>query len=100
MFCEDIHSALDSLVSRYDEAVVVRDESLQPSVVSRQLSEGSCLWLKGGEAVLEQKETLSEAEKLHKPHTGVQLFNHNHARPKTVRLRNRAFPLLFHEFHL
>ena len=50
MFCEDIHSALDSLVSRYDEAVVVRDESLQPSVVSRQLSEGSCLWLKGGEA--------------------------------------------------
>ncbi len=50
MFCEDIHSALDSLVSRYDDAVVVRDESLQPSVVSRQLSEGSCLWLKGGEA--------------------------------------------------
>lgn len=50
MFCEDIHSALDSLISRYDEAVVVRDESLQPSVVSRQLSEGSCLWLKGGEA--------------------------------------------------
>jgi 3-dehydroquinate synthase len=50
MFCEEIHSALDSLISRYDEAVVVMDESLQPSVVSRQLSEGSCLWLSSGEA--------------------------------------------------
>jgi len=43
---------------------------------------------------------LSEAEKLHKTPTGVQLFNHNHAHPMTDRRQKAAFPILFHEFHL
>jgi len=51
-------------------------------------------------AVLEQKLTLSEAEKLHKTHTHVQFLNHTHAHPMTDRPQNTAFPLLFHEFHL
>ena len=51
-------------------------------------------------AVLEQKLTLLEAEKLHKPLTGVQFLSQTHAHPKTVRLQNSVFPLLFHEFHL
>ena len=51
-------------------------------------------------AVLEQKLTLSEAEKLHKTHTCVQFFSHAHAHPMTDRRQNAAFPILFHEFRL
>ena len=51
-------------------------------------------------AVLEQKLTLSEAEKLHKAHTDVQFLSRTHARPMNDRRQNAAFPILFHEFYL
>jgi len=51
-------------------------------------------------AVLEPKQALSEAEKLHKTHAGVQFLSRTHAHPMTVRRQNTAFPLLFHEFRL
>ena len=51
-------------------------------------------------AVLEQKLALSEAEKLHKTHAGVQFERLAHAHPMSGRLQNTVFPILFHEFHL
>ena len=51
-------------------------------------------------AVLEQKLALSEAEKLHKTHAGVQFLSHAHAHPMAGRRQNAVFPILFHEFHL
>ena len=51
-------------------------------------------------AVLEQKQTLSEAEKLHKTHARVQFERLAHVHLMTGRRQNTVFPILFHEFRL